>query len=159
MKILPKKRRMEGKTNYVKRKKLLENSKARIVIRKTNKYILLQFVESSAAQDKVKLTVISKELLEHGWPKEKSGSLKNLGASYLTGVLFGKKAKKFEKIGKIALDTGLIASTKGSRLYAAIRGMIDSGMALRCKEEMFPSKERMEKDEFFKKIKDNLIKN
>ena len=110
MKLLAKRRRREQKTNYSKRRRLLEGRKARIVVRKSNRYILLQFVESNYAQDKIIFSVSSKDLIEKGWPKDNEGSLKNLGASYLTGLLFGKIISK--NPGAI-LDTGLIRSTKG----------------------------------------------
>ena len=96
---IQKKRRMEGRTNYSKRRRLLENNKARIVIRKTNKYIILQYVISKEAMDFVKINVNSKDLLNYGWPSDKSGSLKSLAAAYLAGLLFGNRLKKdkFEK--------------------------------------------------------------
>jgi len=151
MKIIPRRRRLEAKTNYTKRKRLLEGRKPRIVIRKTNRYILIEYVESKAAQDNVKLIVNSKELLEHGWPKEQLGSLKSLGAAYLTGILFGKKAEKMESA---ILDTGLIRSTKGSRIYAAVKGIKDAGFDLPCGEKVFPEESRIKKEfSFFDKVK------
>jgi len=158
MKIIPKKRRRQNKTNYLKRRKLLESNKPRIVIRKTNKYILLQYIESDTAQDKVKYTITSKELMKHGWPKEAQGSLKSLPACYLTGLLFGKKIAK-EK--PAILDTGLITSTKGSRLYAALKGIIDSGYKVKCKEEIFPKEDRIKNEKtknFFEDIKNKILK-
>ena len=65
-----KRRRLEAKTNYSKRIKLLKGNSPRIVFRKSNKYILAQLVESKEAQDKVKFGVTSKKLLDYGWPKE-----------------------------------------------------------------------------------------
>ena len=94
MKKLDKRRRREGKTNYRKRLSLLKSESPRLVVRKTNKYIILQIVESEKAQDKVIFTVSTKELLKHGWPEEKKGSLKSLGAAYLAGLLIGKKSKE-----------------------------------------------------------------
>ncbi|MBM3247179.1 50S ribosomal protein L18 [Candidatus Pacearchaeota archaeon] len=151
MKLIPRRRRLEAKTNYTKRKRLLEGRKPRIVIRKTNRYIIIQYVESKAAQDSVKLTVTSKELLSKGWPESKAGSLKSLGAAYLTGLLFGKEASKL-KPG--ILDSGLIRSTNGSRIYAAVKGIKDSGLNMPCGEKVFPAQERITKDaDFFEKVK------
>jgi large subunit ribosomal protein L18 len=152
MRILPKRRRLEKKTNYSKRMKLLEYSKNRIVIRKTNRYILLQYVESKEAQDSVKYSLSSKSLLSYGW--EKTGSLKNLTAAYLTGLLFGNKIKKFDKA---VLDLGLIRSTMGSRIYSSVKGIIDSGVKLSCDEKMFPSENRI-KDKNFDKVKEAITK-
>ena len=167
MKIIAKRRKIEGKTNYLKRKKLLENQKMRIVVRKTNRYIIIQSVESSAAQDKVVLSVISKDLLNLGWSNAREGSLKSLPAAYLTGFLFGnlmkKKAEKEKHVknADYTVDTGLIRSTAGSRMYATIKGVIDSGIKVKCNEKMFPEEKRIKNDKvgnFFDKIKDNINK-
>ena len=162
MRIMPKRRRLERKTNYTKRRALLEHSKSRIIIRKSNKQITIQYVESKEAQDSVKVSVISGELIKYGWPEAKSGSLKNLAAAYLTGLLFGNNVKNNKALGgKVILDTGLIRSTPGSRVYAAVNGIIDAGIELPCDKKVFPSKERIENDkvkEFFNKVKDNVMK-
>ena len=91
-----KRRRQENKTDYGKRIKVLKGGIPRIVFRKTNKYVIIEYVTSKNAQDKVELGTTSKELLLQGWPKDWSGSLKSIPAAYLTGLLFGKKilAKK-----------------------------------------------------------------
>lgn len=159
MKVLPKVRRAEGKTNYLKRKRMLEGAKPRVVIRKTNRYVVLQYVESKAAQDKVKFGITTKELLEHGWPKNKAGSLKSLPACYLAGIILGEKIKN-EKSEAI-VDIGLIRSTKGSRLYAAVKGIIDAGAKVKHNKNVFPEESRIKNKnvmEFFDKIKEKLIK-
>lgn len=158
MKIISKRRRIEAKTNYLKRRRLLEGKKPRIAIRKTNRYIILQFIESKFAQDNVKLTVISKDLLEYGWPADKAGSLKSLAGAYLAGYLFGNKAKK---LGKAILDTGLIRSTKGSRIYAALNGIVDAGFEIAHNPKVFPEKNRVQNENtksFFEKVKENITK-
>lgn len=157
MKIVPKKRRQEMKTNYSKRRKLLEGRKPRIVIRKSNKYVTIQYIESRIAQDKVVHSINSKILVNYGWPEAKMGSLKSLGAAYLTGLIFGKtlKAEKTEVI----LDTGLIRSTKGSRVYAALKGIVESGVEIAYNEEVFPSDERLKSEnikDFFDKVKTKI---
>ena len=153
MKVLAKKRRRQNKTDYNRRRILLESGKPRIVIRKTNKYIILQYVESQVAKDKIKVGVISRDLLKHGWPKEKSGSLKNLAACYLTGLLFGKKIGKAEE--EAILDMGLTKSTHGSRIYAALKGVVDSGVKVKHNPEMFPDEGRI-KSENLDEIKKNI---
>ena len=150
-------RRRECKTDYRKRKVLLKGNKPRLVVRKSNKYILLQIVESSKAQDKILFSVNSKELLNKGWPAEKSGSLKNLSASYLSGFLLGKKAKDLK--GSVILDSGLIPSTKGSRVYAVVKGLSDAGVEIPFDEKvMFSEDEIAEKigKDVFDKIKGGL---
>ncbi len=150
---------MECKTNYTKRLRLLEGNSPRLVIRKTNKYITLQIIESKNAQDKVVYSASSKELLKHGWPKEKQGSLKSLPAAYLAGSLLGKKAEKIK--GRLIVDTGLIPNTKGSRIYAAIKGAADSGLEINYNKEIMPSQEKIEGktqklDAVFNKIKGGI---
>ena len=54
---IDKRRRREHKTNYTKRLILLKGKVPRLVVRKTNKYIILQIIESSHAQDKVSYSV------------------------------------------------------------------------------------------------------
>ena len=153
---LDKRRRMEFKTNYSKRLKLLKGNLPRLVIRKTNKYITLQIIESKDAQDRVIYSSSTKELLKNGWPKEKQGSLKSISASYLAGLLLGKKSNKLK--GRVIVDTGLIPSTTGSRIYAAIKGAADSGMEINYDKKIMPSIERIEGkaqklDVIFNKVK------
>ena len=158
MMILSKRRKAEGKTNYTKRRKLLEGGKPRIIIRKSNKQIIIQYVESKCAQDKVKVSTVSNELLNYGWPKEQAGSLKSLPAAYLAGLLFGKKALNM-KLTSAILDTGLIRSTKGSRIYSAVKGIVDSGFNLPHNTEVFPEDSRIENENvkaFFNKVKESL---
>jgi len=138
---LVKKRRLKCKTNYTKRIILLKGKCPRLVARKTNKFIILQIVESKNAQDKVIYSVNSKELLNYGWPREKQGSLKSKAAGYLSGLLLGKKAKELKS--KIILDSGLIPSTKGSRIYASVKGLADSGLNIKYSEEVVPTHEQI----------------
>ncbi len=147
-----KKRRSEGKTDYKLRVDLLKSGKGRVVFRKSNRYITGQYVKSREAKDKVIVGVISKQLLKYGWPEKAVGSLKNLAASYLTGLLLGKKIlNKGEKQG--VADIGLLRSIKGSRIYAFLKGVVDSGVEVKVKKEMFPDKEKIRQEG---KIKINI---
>jgi len=152
---LNKRRRLESKTNYKKRLMLLKGNYLRLVVRKTNKYITLQIVESEDAKDRILYAADTKKLLKYGWPENKTGSLKSLSAAYLAGLLLGKKAKEIKQT--IILDSGLIPNTTGSRVYAAVRGVSDSGVDIRYDEKAMPKKERIEnKYEFFEKVKKNI---
>ncbi|MGV8168562.1 MAG: 50S ribosomal protein L18 [Candidatus Nanoarchaeia archaeon] len=131
-------RKREGKTNYKKRLELLKGKTDRLVIRKTNKQIILQIVQYSENGDKVILTTNSKELEKHGWKH----SQKNLPAAYLTGMLTAKKAKA-KNISKAIPDLGLQTPLKGSKIFAAIKGAIDNGLEMNASEEIFPSEERI----------------
>ncbi len=138
-----KRRRREGKTDYKARRELLKSKLLRIVIRKTNKYIILQYTESREAKDKVILSVSSKKLLDFGWPKKFSGSLKSLAASYLSGLLLGKMIKERKGEVKVILDSGLLRNKPKGRIYAAVRGIINAGIKINCEEKMLPDLERI----------------
>lgn len=126
------KRRREYKTDYRLRIGLLKAGKPRLVIRKTDRYIIAQIVNSKESQDFTVTYTNSKELEKYDW---KSG-FKNLPAAYLTGFLAAKKAEK-QKVKEAIVDIGLQRSTKGSRIYAVIKGAIDGGLRVSCPEEMF----------------------
>lgn len=153
-----KKRRISGKTDYGARKNLLKSGKARIVIRKTNKYILVQYVKSFEAKDKIILGVSSYDLIKHGWPKEASGSLKSISASYLTGYLAGKEIQAKEKKPEAIIDLGLYRNIHGSRLHAAVKGLIDSGIELNADAKAFPTEERINGENANKIVKQNFDK-
>ncbi len=155
MKKLDKKRRREGKTNYHRRLILLKSMSLRLIVRKTNKYLILQIVESKRSQDKILIAVSTKELLKYGWPKEKTGGLKSLGAAYLAGLLIGKKSSEDRTA---ILDIGLIPSTKGSRVYAAVKGFSDAGGNINYNDKVVPVQEKIEKEEFFNKVKEDILK-
>jgi large subunit ribosomal protein L18 len=140
-------RRRERKTDYHARFAMLKSGKRRLVVRKTNKYILAQVVESEVAQDKVIARASSKDLLAKGWPKEKEGSLKSIAAAYLTGMLLAKKLKTSKGGDKIIFDMGLYRTVHGSRIFAALKGAIDGGMQIPHNPEALPTMERIESNE------------
>ncbi len=157
MKIIPKRRRQEGKTDYKARLAILKSGKPRLVVRRTNRYIIAQLVESELAQDKVIATANSKELLVLGWPKESAGSLKNLAAAYLTGILIGKKASA-KKISEAILDIGLHRNVKSSRIYATLKGALEAGLNIPHNEEALPANEfiRRKNSEIIDKIREKI---
>ncbi len=157
-------RRREGKTNYLKRRDMLKSDSPRIVFRRTNRYIIAQYVTSHEAKDKIEIGVTSKNLMKYGWPKE-SGNLKSITASYLTGMLIGKKIQKEKKKMPI-LDLGIISPVHKTRAYAFLKGLIDSGLEMKIKkDEAFPEEDRisgkhMKKDfsKTFEEIKSKIEK-
>ena len=158
-KKLDKRRRRECKTDYRKRLVLLKSNLLRLVVRKSNRYLILQIVESKHAQDKVLYYVNSKELLNKGWPADKSSSLKNLSAAYLSGMLLGKKALEGGLKGKVILDSGLIPNTKGSKVYAVVKGFSDAGVEIPFDEKVMFSEEEIAKkigSDVFEKVKGGL---
>jgi len=131
---VPFRRRRENKTNYHNRLKLLSSRKPRVVIRKTNSNIIIQMIKYNPNGDLVLASAISNELDSYGYDKNK----KNIPAAYLTGFLFGLKVKKNLNIDEAILDIGLNTSIKGSRVYAALKGIIDSGFNVRHNPEILP---------------------
>ncbi len=159
MKRIQKRRRRENRTGYKKRLDLLKSERPRVVFRLTNKQAISQYVTSSNAQDKVEISLNSQELMKYGWPKEFAGSLKSITACYLTGYLMGKKILKENPI----LDFGMLRMLHKARPYAFIKGLIDAGVKIPCKEEAFPEEERIKgksmKKDFsaeFEKIKSEI---
>jgi large subunit ribosomal protein L18 len=143
MKKTLKRRRKENKTDYQKRIKLLKGGSPRIVFRKTNKYILGQYIVSKEAQDEIKKTVCSVKLLNYGWPKERAGSLKSITAAYFTGFLLGKEIIK-EKMKKPILDFGMHIVLHKSKAYAFMKGLLDAGIDIKHKKETLPEEERIQ---------------
>jgi large subunit ribosomal protein L18 len=135
---VPFRRRREGKTNYHVRYRLILSKKPRVVVRKSNASTTLQLVVAEQLGDKTLLTVNSKELENFGYTLSKS----NLPAAYLTGLLFGKKMLALGKEEGIA-DIGLHASTRGNRIYAAIKGVVDAGVNVPHSSEIFPEDGRI----------------
>ena len=135
---MPFKRRRLGKTDYNKRLRLLLSKKQRLVIRKSLNCIRVQIVIFDKTGDKTLVASSSKELKKMGW----KFATDNTPAAYLTGLLIGKKA--IEKgIKEAVLDIGPNPSSKGSRIYAASKGAIDSGMSIPVGEEVIPNEERI----------------
>jgi len=121
---------------------MLKSGKPRLVVRKSNRYIIAQVVESDIAQDKVLVRASSKDLLAKGWPKEKAGSLKSMAAAYLTGLLLAKQLKI--NVKEVIFDAGLYRTVHGSRIFATLKGAIDGGLNIPHKEDALPSMERIE---------------
>jgi len=138
-----KRRRREGKTDYLKRLKLLRSGKPRILFRRTNSYIISQYIESVEAKDKIIISIDSRKLLDYGWPEDFKGSLKSIPASYLTGYLIGKQIKA-KKLKTPIVDLGMIQALHKTKVYAFIKGLIDSGIEINCKEEAFPEQDRIQ---------------
>ncbi len=151
---IKKRRRREGKTNYNLRKKLLKGNLPRVTVRKTNKYIILSYVTSQEARDKVLISISSKKLLNYGWPEELKGSLKSIPAAYLSGLLFGKKISEKELNKKIILDLGLNRNIAKSRIYSVVKGLKDAEIDIKCSEKIFPNEERTKGEHMKKNIKD-----
>ncbi len=132
------KRRREGKTNYGARLKLIGLDKHRLVVRVTGNHTIAQIVDVQIEGDQTLVSAHSQELKNMGW----LASGKNTSAAYLTGYLCGKKALK-EGITEAVLDMGLATSTKGSRVYAVLKGALDAGLELPHNDVILPSEDRI----------------
>ncbi len=128
---VPLRRRREGKTDYQARKALVLSGKPRLVTRSTNRNVTAQIVVAKPHGDEVLATAHSNELKKkYGW-KAPTG---NIPAAYLTGLLCGLKAKD-KGVGEANLDIGLVAPTKGSKIFATLSGVVDAGVDVPHDEE------------------------
>lgn len=170
------KRRREGKTDYLARKKMLSQDvnkylapKYRLVARITNTKIITQVVYSTLQGDKVVSQATSQELKKFGL----TTGLSNYSAAYATGLLLARRTlaglkldQTFQANKKIdgndfdisavsvgqrrpfmcILDIGLIRSTIGNRVFGVLKGATDGGLHVPHSVKKFPG---------FSKDKDN----
>jgi len=160
------KRRREGKTDYRARKRLVAQDKNkynspryRFVVRFSNKEVTTQIVYSTIAGDKVVAAAYSRELTRFGAP----GGLTNYAAAYATGLLVARRVlTKFNLADKYhgnknvdgndynveendegpkpflaLLDVGLRRTTTGAKVFAALKGATDGGLAIPHSETRF----------------------
>jgi large subunit ribosomal protein L18 len=127
---VPPRRRREGKTDYQARKALVLSRRPRLVARNTSKNIVAQIIVAKPHGDEVLVAAHSRELRKYGW-KAPTG---NIPAAYLTGLLCGLKAKAKGVDGAI-LDIGLIAPSKGAKIFATLSGVLDAGVDVPHDEE------------------------
>ena len=131
-------RRREGKTNYKKRLGMLKSGVPRLVVRRTNKYVIVQVIEYLDKGDKTIAHANSKELEKFGW---KAGK-KNIPAAYLTGLLAGNRAKK-ANAEKAILDIGFAIPQRKGWWASALKGAIDAGLKIPAGEEALPDENRV----------------
>ncbi len=90
----------------------------------------MQFVEFSSKGDKVLSSVRSHTLRKLGWAPRC-----NCPTAYLCGLAAGKAAAK-KGAKEFNLDIGMHTPSKGSVVFAALKGAIDSGLKTNYTEEM-----------------------
>jgi len=127
---VPLRRRREGKTDYQARKALVLSSKPRLVPRGTAKNVAVQIVVAKPQGDEVLAAAHSRELKKYGW----KAPMGNVPAAYLTGLLCGLKAEA-KGVAEAVLDIGLVAPTKGAKVFAALSGVLDAGVVVPYDEE------------------------
>ncbi len=124
-------RRREGKTDYQARKGLVISGKPRLVTRQSLKNVNVQIVVAKPHGDEILAAANSRQLVKvFGW-KAPTG---NMPTAYLTGLLCGLRAKA-KGIKEAILDIGLIAPTKGAKIFAALNGVLDAGLEVPHNEE------------------------
>lgn len=111
--------RVEGKTDYRQRHKLItqdknkyNSPKYRLVVRFSNKYVICQIIAAALEGDKVLCAASSQELPRYGL----SVGLKNYSAAYCTGLLVARRLLKKigldEVYGGVEEPTGEVTSTE-----------------------------------------------
>ncbi|KAK4686385.1 large subunit ribosomal protein L5e, partial [Tremellales sp. Uapishka_1] len=161
-------RRREGKTDYYARRRLVgqaknkyNSPKYRLVVRITNRQVIVQVVYAKLQGDFTLTQASSKELprygIEHG--------LTNFTAAYATGLLAARRALQILKLDekyegvveptgeleltealgddeprpfKCYLDVGLRRTSTGSRVFGAMKGASDGGIYIPHNEKRFP---------------------
>ncbi len=121
--MMPFRRRREGKTNYAKRLAAVKSGETRMVVRRSNKGFLVQFVDYAEKGDKTLYSVHSSKLSEVGFPAKA-----NTPTAYLLGLYAGKHAKA-KGVKKAIADINVTAS-RGAVVFAAVKGAIDAGIAI-----------------------------
>ncbi len=117
-------RRRTSVTNYKRRIALLKGGLPRIVVRKSNRNVIVQAITYGPKGDSVIASAESRELRSLGWP-----SRVNAPTAYLTGLLLAKKGKGKIKENAV-LDIGLYKPVKSSVAFAGAKGAADGGIKL-----------------------------
>lgn len=164
------KRRQQGKTDYYARKRLITQAKNkynapkyRLVVRFTNKDIIMQIVTSEITGDKIFASAYAHELKAYGI----THGLTNWAAAYATGLLIARRTlnklgldKQFVGVEeadgeftlteaaetddgerrpfKAYLDVGLARTSTGARVFGAMKGASDGGILVPHSEKRFP---------------------
>jgi large subunit ribosomal protein L18 len=107
-------------------------------VRKSLKFITVQIAEYDPTGDRMIASALSKELKEYGWDKSASTT----PAAYLVGYLAAKKALA-SGVEKAVLDIGLNTPSKGAKVFAALKGMVDAGLEIPHNPEVMPKDDRV----------------
>jgi len=160
-------RRREGKTDYYARKRMIiqdknkfKSPKFRLIVRFSNKDIIAQIASAKIEGDTVLASAYSHELVRYGFPIQNST---NYAAAYATGLLLARRVLTKLKLAdkykgnlqidgqdynvepqddgpnplRCLLDVGLRRTTTGSKLFAALKGATDGGLAVPHSDRRF----------------------
>lgn len=131
-------RKREGRTDYKKRLEILKSRKPRLVIRLSNTRVVAQIIDYVEEGDNIIASATSSDLKNFGW--QYSG--KNVPAAYLTAYLCAKRSIASGN-KEAVLDIGLHPSIKGSRIYGALKGAVDAGLAVPKDDSVIPDERRL----------------
>jgi len=131
-------RRREGKTDYKARKALIISGRPRLVTRVSINNVIAQVIVAKPKGDEVLVSAHSRELGKFGWKAPRG----NLPAAYLTGYLCGLKAKA-AGVQEAIFDIGLYAPTKGARIFAVLKGVLDAKVTVPHSEDKLPDEKRL----------------
>ncbi len=153
--IVPFRRRRQGKTNFAKRLALVKGNKTRMVVRRSNRNIVVQFIDFDPEGDRTLLTVSGTHLAKlHNWP-----SKRNVWTAYLTGLMAGRMAQK-KGVKEFVLDMGMYVPSKGSVVFAALKGAADAGLSTEFDSAKVPedklSKPPDRYKDMFEKVKSKI---
>lgn len=135
---VPFRRRREGKTDYKARKALILSRLPRLVTRGSLKHMNVQIIEATTTGDKVIVSANSQELKNYGW----QAACGNLPSAYLTGLLCGTRAVA-KNVKKAIVDIGLHQPTKGARVFASLKGVLDAGISVPHGVEKLPDEKQL----------------
>jgi len=136
---VPFRRRREGKTDYQSRRALVLSRLPRLAVRGSLKHVIVQVVDAKETGDEIIVSAHSRELAKsYGW----LGDCGNVSAAYLTGLLCGCRTMAHD-VGKAVLDTGLQSPSRGSRVFASLKGVLDAGVMVPHDKEMLPDEKRI----------------
>jgi large subunit ribosomal protein L18 len=136
--FIPFRRRREGRTDYYARGKLLLSRDPRMVVRRTNRGIIIQLSVPEPAGDRTLVSAYSRDLAGYGY----TGSGSNTPAAYLTGILFGARCRKAGYQSAV-LDIGLARASPGARVFAAVKGALAAGLSVPHSTDVLPDDSRV----------------
>lgn len=132
-------RRRQGKTDYQQRRGFLISGLPRFIVRGSLRNMTAEIVKAEAGGDKIVAYAHSAELAKnYGW----LGATGNISSAYLTGLLCGFKALN-QGVEQAVLDVGLQTPSKGSRIFAALKGALDAGLKVPFDKAMLPDEKRI----------------
>lgn len=114
------------------------SDRSRMVVRKTNRQVIIQLVSAAIEGDQTLVAASSSELQGYGF----TGSTSGTPAAYLTGMLFAVRALN-ANYERAILDIGLHRATPGSRVFAALKGAVTAGLDVPHGEEVLPDDSRV----------------